>query len=57
MEKNKQRVLAYGLATVIANDALDSISGGSGQGSTAHNTLKETGFPGFPDVVHDVQHD
>ena len=42
MENIKQRVLAYGLATAIAQEELDSVSGGSGGQMTHRQTVKAT---------------
>ena len=58
MDNRNERVLAYGLATTIANDELDAVSGGNGQGgTTTRSTYRITGAPMNPDAMYDTSHD
>ena len=56
MEKQKERVLAYALATSIDNDELDKVSGGNTR-MTTRQTIRITGTGGGADVVYDISAD
>ncbi len=53
MEKQKGRVLAYSLATVLDKESLSTISGGGGAQMTSRQTVKITGAQS-PDIAYDV---